>query len=182
MTCIVGLADKQGSVFFGADSSGIEGWSLQLRADEKIFIKQNMIFGFTSSFRMGQLIRYKLEIPEHPSGCDDHEYLVSHFIEAARECFKKGGYTEKTNERETGGVFLLGYKKKIYQVGSDFQVGLRTDSYDAVGSGAEVALGSLYSSAHLENPTARLNMALAASEHFNCGVHGPFKIIELASQ
>lgn len=52
MTCIVGYA-VDGNVYMGGDSAGVgEGYSLQIRAEEKVFLKGSMIFGFTTSFRI----------------------------------------------------------------------------------------------------------------------------------
>ena len=52
MTCIVGLVEN-GKVYIGGDSAGVAGLDVRMRSDEKVFTKGNMIFGYTSSFRMG---------------------------------------------------------------------------------------------------------------------------------
>ena len=66
MTCIVGLEHK-GKVYIGGDSAGVAGYSLSVRADQKVFINGNFIFGFTSSFRMGQILRFGFNPPRrHP--------------------------------------------------------------------------------------------------------------------
>ena len=58
MTCIVGILEENGDIYMGGDSAGASGNTLKIRADEKVFINENYIMGFTSSFRMGQLLRY----------------------------------------------------------------------------------------------------------------------------
>ena len=63
MTAIVGLVDS-GIVYIGGDSAGASGWSLTVRADAKVFFNAGYLFGFTTSYRMGQLIRYALQPPE----------------------------------------------------------------------------------------------------------------------
>lgn len=87
MTCIVGYLNG-GKVFMGGDSAGTAGYSQTIRADEKVFVKNKMIFGFTSSFRMGQLLRYSFEIPKHPKEKSDYEYLVTDFISAVKNVIK----------------------------------------------------------------------------------------------
>jgi len=62
MTCIVGLVEN-GKVYIGGDSAGVAGLDITTRKDEKVFQKENMIFGFTSSFRMGQILRYSFKNP-----------------------------------------------------------------------------------------------------------------------
>ena len=71
------------------------GLSLVVRADEKVFRNGDFLMGFTTSFRMGQLLRYKLNPPRrHP---DDRvaKYMVVDFIDAVRECLKAGGWASK---------------------------------------------------------------------------------------
>jgi len=183
MTCVVAMITKFG-VVMGADSAGVSNYDVQIRADEKIFIKNKMIFGFTSSFRMGQILRYDLEIPKHAKGMDDYEYMVAQFIPAVRKCLFDGGFLTKNNNNEMGGVFLVGYKKKIYKVEADFQVGRRVEKYDVCGSGEDVALGSLYTTTNTANwrkrhPSEAIKIALQAAARFKTTVAGPFKIREL---
>jgi len=57
MTCIVGLIDKESKkIYMGGDSAGVANYSLSVRKDPKVFKRYGFIFGFTSSFRMGQLL------------------------------------------------------------------------------------------------------------------------------
>ena len=172
MTCIVGI-EQDGFVHIGGDSAGLSGWSLTVRADEKVFINEPFVMGFTSSFRMGQLLRYKLTVSGKPAEMDDVEYMSTWFVDAARQCLKTGGFATVENGREGGGSFLVGYNGRLYLIGSDFQVGRAADGYSAVGCGADIALGVLYATVGLDPPT-RISLALSAAERFSGGVRGPF--------
>ena len=57
MTIIVGLVTKAG-VLMGADSAGVCGYELTIRKDKKIYQVDDFLFGYTTSFRMGQLLGY----------------------------------------------------------------------------------------------------------------------------
>lgn len=172
MTCIVAV--KHGNkIFMGGDSAGSNGHLTVVRKDEKVFIKDEMIFGYTSSFRMGQLLRYKLKLPEHPKTLSCLEYLSTVFVDEVRKVFKEGGYLSKTNENESGGCFLIGYKGQIFEIESDFQVGICNEDYASVGSGDMVALGSLYSTSK-KDPQVRIAMALEAASNFVTTVRPPF--------
>jgi hypothetical protein len=81
MTCIVGL-EHQGKVYIGADSAGVQGYNVTCRSDEKVFQNKDFILGFTSSFRMGQLLRYSFNPPTQPANKDDMHYLATDFITA----------------------------------------------------------------------------------------------------
>lgn len=174
MTCIVGVADGE-NVWIGGDSAGVAGFAVTVRADTKVFVNGPMVFGFTSSFRMGQLLRHSLSIPKHYEDETD-KWLCTTFINAVRQCLKDGGYATTKDGAERGGIFLFGYKGRLYEVDSDFQVGEPVAQYAAVGCGDEYAHGNLFSSTG--KPEQRITQALEAAAHFSCGVSGPFHIVE----
>lgn len=179
MTCIVALT-KDGIVYMGGDAAGQNAYLSYERVDPKVFQKKDMLIGFTSSFRMGQLLRHKLEIPLHDPLKTVEQYLVTDFIEAVSNCLKDGGYATRINERDECGIFLVGYKGRIFRVGEEYDVGESADGYDAVGIGAEVALGSLFSTdtnGQIQDPEYRVNKALQAAAHVSIGVRGPFTIL-----
>ena len=178
MTCIVGLVDN-GKVYMGADSAGVAGYDLMLRADQKVFQNGDFLMGFTSSFRMGQLLRYKLNPPKLHSDDDLYQYMVAQFAESVRTCLKEGGYTHNDNGKESGGTFLVGVKGRLFSIHDDFQVAEFQDSFCAVGGGADFALGVLYATAGKDMAAEdRVKLALQAAEHFNAGVRGPFVVVD----
>lgn len=177
MTCIVGLKFKN-KIYMGSDSAGAAGNNLQIRADEKIFINGDFIIGFTSSFRMGQLIRYKFKPPEHKKGKNIFEYMVSDFIDGIRSCLKDGGFAGKHNEVEWAGNFLVGYRNRLFEIANDYQVAEVIDDYLSVGCGADLALGSLYSTKNWKLPYKRVIMALEAAEKYSSWVAPPFNILK----
>ena len=173
MTCIVSIIDN-GTVYMGGDSAGIAGMSMIIRKDPKVFVNGPFIIGYTGSFRMGQLLRYRFDPPKqtiHQE--DDMEYLVTDFIDSARRCFSINGFGDK--DATIGGTFLVGYKGKLYTIEKDYQVGVPAANYDAVGCGADLALGSLHSTARLNlKPEDRIILALEAATEFSAGVSPPF--------
>lgn len=180
MTCIVGL-EHDGDVYIGGDSAGVGGYSLSVRSDSKVFRNGPFAMGFTSSFRMGQLLRYKFSPPEQLPSEDDDKFLVTRFMDAVRQCLKDGGYAETNNGVEKGGVFLFGYRGRLYRVNSDFQVGRNVLPYDAVGCGQDVALGAMGAST-IPAPEARIQQALRISEQHSAGVRGPFSVVSTRSE
>jgi hypothetical protein len=182
MTCIAGLVHK-GQVWIGGDSAGVcsETYSLQVRADKKVFQNGPFLMGFTSSFRMGQLLAHAFCPPNPPPAKDEDlfKWMVVDFVNALRECLKAGGFAEKKDEAEKAGTFLVGYGSRLFQIADDYQVGESTFGFDACGCGADLALGSLYSSQQMIDPKKRLHMALSAAEHFSAGVRAPFHIVGL---
>ena len=183
MTCIIGFVDKNKDIYIGVDSAGVDShFNIRERIDSKVFIKKNMIFGFTSSFRMGQLIRYQLAIPEQMPSKDDFTYMCTDFIESVIECFKKHGYAKINNNEITGGFFLVGYKGDLYQIECDFQVAQIRDRFDACGCGESYAMGAMEILSKLDfidkelTPEQRIIDALSVVEKYSAGVAKPFNI------
>ncbi len=182
MTCIAAITDRT-IVWMGGDSAGVSGSNLEIRDDPKVFKREDKskniwVFGFTVSFRMGQLIRYDLELPE--LGRDDeqniHRFMVKKFVPAIRKCLAEGGWRTKKEDREVGGKFLVGLRGNIFMIDSDYQVGIPSNLFTAIGSGENLALGALFVSDD-KLPEERILNALAAAEAFSTGVRRPFNIV-----
>ena len=174
MTVIAGVVDGD-HVYIGGDSAGISGWDLTVRKDPKVFRNGRFVMGFTTSFRMGQLLRYSLTPPEQPNGMDAHEYMSTLFVDAVRDCLKQGGYAGKENEVEHAGTFLVGFDGRLFCVNNDYQVGEAADRINAIGCGDQVALGAMWASQ--KDAEGRLRDGLDAAERFSAGVRGPFVVI-----
>jgi hypothetical protein len=179
MTCIAALADGV-NVWMGADSASVSGLALTLRRDPKIYRVGEMLIGFTSSFRMGQLLGYKFRPPVQDTEIGIEQYMTTRFVDALRETLKEGGYARNEGGAESAGTFLVGYRGRVFRVDSDYQVGENTVPYDAVGCGAELALGALYATPNLDS-RHRIEIALEAAEAFSAGVRRPWVIESLGS-
>lgn len=175
MTCIAGLV-HEGKVCIGGDSAGIEGYHLVPRADSKVFRNGPYLIGFTSSFRMGQILRYEAVLPPPPSeGAELMRHMVVDFIGAVRKVFDAGGYAKRDNQREEAGAFLVGVNGRLFEVNSDYQVGESLADFAAVGCGATYAMGAMNVTRGL--PKRRVLRALKTAERFSAGVRGPFVVM-----
>ena len=178
MTCIVGLVEN-GTVYMGGDSAGVAGFDLTVRADEKVFRNGDYLMGFTSSFRMGQLLRYAFEPPEIKDGEEINKFMATRFVDAVRQCLKDGGYARKKDEEEIGGTFLVGYKGWLFKIQDDYQVAVSFFRFDVVGCGESYAKGALFAMNQEYPPEQQVRLALEAAEQFSAGVRRPFTILSL---
>lgn len=189
MTCIVGIIDA-GKIIMGGDSAGVAGFSVVTRTDPKVFINEQYIIGFTTSFRMGQILMFaKLPVCNVKKPDDVYKFMVTKFIPAIRKIFSEEGYLKKSNEVEQGGTFLVGLKGQLFSICDDFQVGIEKYKYASVGCGDSIAYGSLHSTewANKENKIRvetpfvsaeeRVRIALEAAATFSAGVCPPFLIL-----
>ena len=195
MTCIVAVADGKRLVM-GGDSAGVDGRDLYVRADTKVFYKDGYLIGFTTSFRMGQILRYETRLPELPRNLSDEQlesFFVTSLIPLVRESFFEHGFAktarfslpEKPGLSEegqaVGGTFLVGAAGRIFEIRGDYQLGRPATPYSAVGGGAMPALGALRALEKVRglSPRDRVVRALEAAEAYSSGVRGPFHIVEL---
>lgn len=177
MTCIVGITDGT-TVWLGGDSAGVTGTALMIRADSKVFASGEYVIAFTTSFRMGQLLRYAFTPPPPAPGTDLHEFMCTTFVDRLRACLKEGGWAAKDDGREEGGNFLVGVRGRLFEIMSDYQVAERDADFTATGCGEPFALGSLHATAGLGlAPPLRLRTALEAAARFSSAVAGPFTVV-----
>ncbi len=178
MTCIVGLVDN-GKVYLGGDSLGVAGLDATVRRDKKVFRNGEFIMGFTTSYRMGQLLQYKFTASRKLEATEDPmSYMVNVFVEDVRKCLETGGFNKKKDGQDEAGTFLVGFAGRLFRVDSDYQVGESEDGYDSCGCGQAYALGSFFTTLQ-HPPEQRIIAALETAEHFSAGVKSPFTTITL---
>jgi ATP-dependent protease HslVU (ClpYQ) peptidase subunit len=173
LTCIVSLLDKQ-TLYIGGDSAASSGTSICIREDKKVFYNGPFIIGFTNSFRMGQLLHYKF-VPPVQEVEDDVEYMSTAFIDNVKNCFSLNDFVFDNDADDS--AFLVGYRGKLYVVDTDFQVGVPSTPYYAIGCGADFALGAMYATEG-KKPEARIVTALEAASKFSTAVSPPFYIVK----
>lgn len=178
MTCIIGL-ERDGVLWMGGDSAAYREDEINSRADPKVWRTGKFIFGFSGSFRIGQLLRWGFKPPKNTRDSDT-EYMVLDFVDALKFLLEEKGASSKS---ESGDSFdaeiVVGYKRRLYVIESDFNISTRTDTFVASGGGAPYALGALWA---LETqsflpPDQVIEKALTASAQYCPSVKAPFSII-----
>lgn len=155
MTCIVGLVRKD-NVYIGSDSLGSGGGVKQVYCTPKlvkldVFEKKDLSLskialgiGYTTSYRMGDILRYNFTPPPIESDEDENEYLVKDFIPELIKCFDEHSFAKTKEGNKSGGNFLVGLRKRLFHVQEDFSVLEPSCGYTSVGSGQEFAMGAMF--------------------------------------
>lgn len=181
MTCVVGLIADNGHVIFGADSLVTDetGFKISL-LDKKIFIKNNILFGFCGNLHFGQLVKHRFNPPSPGRNKDVEAFIHTKFVPELQKFFIENGIVKFADDEEH--ELLIGIHKSIFAIGSDFSVMQSPTRFHAIGSGAQYALGSLFSTKGLKDDTKRLSIALEASSQFSMTVGKPFHFETLMAQ
>ena len=178
MTCIVAYK-KDNKIYFGADSLGSTEYKKSNRRDQKLFYKDNMLIGFTSSFRMGNILQYKLEIPKHKSNISTNVYMNTIFIDNVIKCFEDNKYISNVDSTISGGTFLVGYKNRIFKIESDFQVAEDYGNFSSCGSGEDIATGVMEGILKINKniaPEKLIKIAIQIASKYIPSVGGPIHI------
>jgi len=177
VTCVVGLVAND-NVIIGADSSAVAGCERVARTstEQKLFRRGEFLIGYTGSIRAGQVLQYRLELPEHPEGVDDTTYLYELFVPAVQRALEVNAGL-KINDESDGWAVLFGYRKGLYYLCHDLSL-CNVLTYDAIGCGKMFASGSMYTTlttVHV-GPMQRVQLALKAAAAHDIHVEAPFTI------
>lgn len=190
MTCIVAVTDGQ-KLVFGADSIGLgPNPHRQIRKDPKIFAVGHFLIGFTTSFRMGQVLMHS-EFPTPPMTVDADKalrFMVRELVPSAKGFLEAGGFTRSISEtqpegyQETrhamGGTFIVGFDGHLFGVQADYSVAMLETPYMAIGAASLPALGALAATADLDlSLEERARLALEAAELHTKSCCRPFRFL-----
>jgi len=167
VTCIVGL-EHDGTVIIGGDAAAVEDTRITRYTEPKVFTVGEYLIGYCDSFRMGQLLQYRLKVPKQMVD-DDMSHMCTVFVDACRKLFHQGGFAKSSDNEDSGGVFLVGYRGALYCIDEDYHVGR-----------SMLALGSLASTQG--DPAARVEMALRAAALHSTSVCEPFTVLTQSTQ
>lgn len=169
MSCVVGIV-SDGKVYMGSDSAGVNSaGELQLRRDPKVFINGQYLIGVSGNFRAMQAVRFAY-LPEKTlvsESTDTFQWMVDFFLPAIR----------KLNLPDC--EMLVGFRGRLFHLYGTEQVSEEIADYEACGSGAQVARGSLFTSERESDPPERIMLALESAERFCSGVRSPFRLLSL---
>jgi ATP-dependent protease HslVU (ClpYQ) peptidase subunit len=180
MTCIVGL-EYEGKVYIGGDSCISIGQSYETNCDDKVFEVEtrddNFLIGGTGSCRMSDILIHSFSPNRGKKDDSDDKFIRTTFVNDARKALQMGGHAQKEQEQEScEGGFLIGYNKHLYLMSSDYSI-LNCPKYGyAIGSGGNVARGSLWTTRDWKDPEKRIKTALEAAEAVISSVRSPMYI------
>lgn len=145
MTCIIALKTKEGHNVIAGDLMASNGHHFNKIKTSKIFTKGDQcIIGYTSSFRMGQILEFGWDMPPRIEGLTDEQYMCNNVMSSLRSAFHKQGFGGRDIIEDIGGTFLILYRDKLFMVQSNYSVLEYEDDVLAVGSGTDAALAVMH--------------------------------------
>lgn len=192
MTCIAAYAEQDRGVALAADSGAV-GDSLSRHAHtDKLVVKEvgfdladglskshvehEVAFGFTTSWRFGNLLSKRLTGAAVSGGfhTDLEAWVVSALVPKARALLGEAGYLEVKNERERGGMCLVGISDALFQINENFGV-CRVD-WTCIGAAHEIgtgALGALARGSEQKTPNEMVREAVRVATEYHKDARAP---------
>jgi ATP-dependent protease HslVU (ClpYQ) peptidase subunit len=175
VTCIVAIEEKD-KVIMGGDRLGSNGYTGAPVSEAKVFRKGPLLIGYTSSFRMGQLLQHALEVPVLPTEIDLDKWVAIDLMRAIRKAYKDNGWDKEKDGTAEGGSFLVAIGNRCYEIQSDYSYIRNAKGEYAVGSGVHYALGSLRSTRGKMATKQRIIESLETAAEYVVSVSGPFDV------
>lgn len=151
----------------------------------KVWTHADMVFGTAGHIRSILVFRYGFKFPPMQDDQDEDAYMRYTVPKALREHLREQVHvvTENGGEDFNLGI-LIGWRGRLWRISEDLAVTEAVRGYSAIGSGMEIALGSLCTTETLTDtltPQERLELAAqATAEHIDT-VRAPFTLVELAA-
>lgn len=178
MTCICGIA-AEGKVWLAGDRMASNGFIKYESTRPKVFKNGSFLIGYTTSFRMGQLLEFKWSEPPRISSKTDEEYLFTDVIDSIKKVFKDNDWSSGDQGEDAGGQFLIGFRGKLYEMQPNFSL-MGCGVLASVGSGMYHAAATIYNlQKHTDLSTEEImGEAIETASKFVVSVGSDFDIVE----
>lgn len=181
MTCVVGTIDGE-TVVLASDSAAIgdpDGSEIYTMPEPKVFASGPYVVGVCGSYRVGQVLRYRAELPEPPPSTDLRSFLVRDLAPAIGDLLAAEGVVGSHRTFLGNKVALLvGCQGQLWCIGSDLTV-MPEGEFGAIGSGRLRAYAALHAlkAAGIEPVQRRLELALEAAAKYTASVRPPWHFV-----
>jgi len=141
MTCIVAFRNKEKNIILAGDKMGSDSFTSMISKVPKVFTNDDFAIGYTSSFRMGQLLQHVWLPPQRKVDQSTDNYLYSDVTASLRKMFKENGFgDDDTNEF---GNFIMIYEDRILEMQDEMSFLEHETDIVSVGAGCYHATAAM---------------------------------------
>lgn len=172
MTCIVGIA-KDDVVYIGGERAASDGNTLLPLNRPKVKRCGDYLIGFAGSLGIGELAHF-IDLPPITSNIE--KTLRTSFVKKLKDAIEEYGNASHLDDNSTD--WLVGVNGRLFEISSeDWSVCEFSES--AIGSGNNIALGSLYTTRNWNDQERRIRISLQAAVEISPSCSGPIDIYHL---
>jgi ATP-dependent protease HslVU (ClpYQ) peptidase subunit len=180
MSCVVGIREPNGKIWMGADTLITIGDEIRKAKTRKIVRGKDFIVGIVGDFSIRNFFDEKFVFPK------TFDEFIKQIKNYSVENHLVGAEDEEENQYPdmVNYSLLVAWKKKLYHVLYNFAYIEYEDDYIAIGSGANYALGSLYTIYNIKETLSMttestIYMALDAASEYRGDVGGNLMIASI---
>lgn len=177
MTCIAVVRDKETGKIWMAGDRGVSDESLiNVSSSSKIWKKEGYLFGYAGSMD-GDRIKHLFVPPAPEPRINIDKFMYGKFLKALRKFYEEW-WVDVSPTSDFGMIICV--KGKIYEHNAaDMSLTQYESDYLAIGSGSDIATGSLYTTQKQKDGRKRVNTAVHAAITHSVTCKGPIDILTL---
>lgn len=177
MTCIAVVRDLANKKIWMASDRAISDDNLiNISSSPKIWKKEGYLFGYAGSMD-GDRIKHLFVPPEFEGRGSVDKFMYSKFLKSLR-IFYEGWWVDISATSDFGMIICI--RGKIYEHNaSDMSLTQYEQDYLAMGAGADLALGSLYTTQKQKDARKRVALAVNAAIVHSTSCKGPIDILSI---
>jgi len=174
MSVVVSINDKN-KIYMASDSMASDDETFRYTVTPKIYKRDGFLIGIAGSVA---LVQFLMESWKKPKDVFELRNILIALAKAT-------GCMNVVNDGDCStqyipATFLVGHRRKIYEITVNFNVIEYEENYNAIGSGKNFALGALCATEKLDlTPKQRVNMAVEVSSRFCLTVGGKIHYEEM---
>lgn len=177
MTTIVAVEDETG-VTLGWDSLTTAGNSQYSTQRSKVVVNGEVVFAVAGAVSVANVLEF-MHVPP-VDRADPRRWAVRVLMPAVRAALAGAGMLEqRSGTSMMPNVLMVVVAGRLFDIGPDFSVDARAARFEAIGSGAQFALGALHAAAG--SPAERVRAALRAATALDAYTGGPTHVAFVAS-
>lgn len=142
MTCIVAWKTEDDNVVLAGDKKGSNGYTADIVKEPKVFRNKDFMIGYTSSFRMGQILKHVWTPPQRKIDQTTDNYMYCDVVNSLRKTMKDNGFLN-TDNKDKSGTFIIVYENRIFLHQDEFSLLEFESKVTACGCGEDFAVASV---------------------------------------
>lgn len=175
MTCIA-VVRQDNKIYMAGDRGVSDDDTIGVCSSPKVWKKDGYLFGYAGSMD-GDRIRHLFVPPQPDSRVNIDKFMYGKFLKALRKFYEEW-WVDVSNTSDFGMIICV--KGKIYEHNaSDMSLTQYDSDYLAMGSGGQLALGSLHATKNQKDPRKRANNAVQAAISHSTTCRGPIDIVSI---
>ena len=177
MTCIAVVRDRVTNKIWMAGDRGVsDDNSISVCSSPKIWKKEGYLFGYAGSMD-GDRIKHLFVPPEFEGRGSIDKFMYSKFLKALRKFYEEW-WVDTSPSSDFGMIICV--RGKIYEHNaSDMSLTQYEQDYLVMGSGGDLALGSLFSTQKQKDARKRAMQAVNAAITHSTSCKGPIDILSI---